>query len=180
VTNLQTFYNTIDQYLSSSLATTFLVKVYDLTDAEPRLPILEDNFGVTLGTGAQLPNEVAICLSFRGESGSGVNIARRRGRIFLGPVMASTLDTIGGNALVQATVVEDIRDAALALNDAGGASNFEWATFSPTTIGPPPWSSGLLIAGTHRVEAGFVDNAFDTIRSRGPQATDRDLWVRTP
>jgi hypothetical protein len=51
--------------------------------------------------------------------------------------------------------------------------------FSPTIAGSPPWSEGTLIDSSVDVVAGYVDNAFDTIRSRGSLTTARTLWSQT-
>lgn len=114
-----------------------------------------------------------MVLSFNGLFTSGSPAGRRRGRIFLGPLDSAVMDDTLGQAVIQNSVISAVRTAAEALMDAGDAANFQWAVFSPTTAGAPPWSTGEILAATLPVVAGFVDNSFDTIRSRGIQATER-------
>lgn len=174
--DLNGFYHAIDGFLSSACDTTATVKVYNLGDNPPRVP--EVTFDITLvpDNGNNLPPECAICLSYRGSSVSGIPQARRRGRIFLGPL---SLD-VATNSNDTVVVTDACRDAIAAAADglAGAAADpgSSWAVFSPTSAGVEPWSSGDLIAGTSLVVAGYVDNAFDTIRSRGTAATDRSVF----
>jgi len=49
-----------------------------------------------LGGDFRLVEEAAVCLSFAAEPGSGLHPARRRGRIFLGPLRSSVTEVISG------------------------------------------------------------------------------------
>lgn len=170
---LQVFYAAIESVLSSNLTGTITSKWYDLTDGEPRTPIFEDDFTVTIDSANAIPNEVAICLSYRGAFLSGTSPARRRGRIFIGPLLGGVVDQGNGDCFVQSGTMSLIGGAADALATAGEGETWAWAVFSPTTAGPPPWSFGDLAVATFPVIAGYVDNAFDTIRSRGAAASTR-------
>lgn len=174
---LETFYDSVANNLSSGLNGEVDVKFYDLADPNPRTPIDLHDFTITPDTSPRLPNECAIALSYRGILVSGTNPRRRRGRIFLGPLTGDTVTAgAGGDALVTGAAMLDITAAATALMAAGDPANFQWAVFSPTLAGPEPWSVGELSGATLAVVAGFVDDAFDTIRSRGQLATTRVLF----
>lgn len=173
LTDITDFYAAVDGVLASCLGTTATLKIYDLEDPEPRVPILTDTFTLSLGAGAPLPHEVACVLSFNATLVSGASQARRRGRIFLGPLDSSVMDESGGQSVIQSGVCELIGEAADALIAAGSGISRQWCVFSPTTAGAPPWSAGEILAASAVVVGGYVDNAFDTVRSRGTLATSR-------
>lgn len=163
------FYDAIDGLLSVGLSGTANVKWYDLIDPEPRVPIAEfNNVNLNLGSGA-LPSEVALCLSFQGVPVSGQPQARRRGRVYLGP--------LSDTGVVSAAGVGDVRPGATAINTVTGAADalltlskaaadWRWVIHSPTS-GP-----GISVD----VDNGWVDNAFDIQRRRGLRATQRTLF----
>lgn len=173
---LETFYLAVDTYLSSTLTGAMNVKVYDLKDPTPRVPIFEETNTLTPGTGSLIPTEVAVCLSHSGAPVAGENQARRRGRIFLGPVHDTMCQNTGGSVFVNSTARTAIAAAADALMDAGDGATFQWVVFSPTTAGPLPWDENTLEAASTPVEQGYIDNAFDTQRRRGPDASARTNW----
>jgi len=75
-------------------------------------------------------------------------------------------------------ILEPVSQAAIATaagNLSGGDPTTEavWVVFSPTTAGPEPWSEGVLTSASPQVVGGYVDNAFDTQRRRGTDATVR-------
>jgi len=170
---LRIFYQTIDGILSSKINGAMNVKFYDLSDLVPRPPIFLDNATLTPGSSAPLPSEVAICLSFRGPALAGAIPARNRGRIFLGPLDSSVMDTSTADSIVDSGITGAIANAAETFRTGFGATTVTWSVFSPTIAGAPPWSPIVLAASTAFVEEGHVDNAFDTIRSRGASATGR-------
>lgn len=173
---LDTFYTGLGNIFSTAITGAYTVDYYDLADPTPRVPF--DTSGGTLatGTGATLPNEVAIVLSFFGSPISGLPPARARGRIFLGPLDGSVLDDAANDGRVQAATMTEIAAAAGALMVAGDPANFQWAVFSPTSAGAPPWTAGDLIGATRSIDGGWVDNAFDTMRSRGTAASARETF----
>lgn len=175
-TALQDFYETIDGAMSPVLNGDGLIRFYDLQDAVPRAPIHTGTLALVVDASTPLPSECAVCLSYRATQFSGLPPARRKGRIFLGPWSVDAL-TVGTNdGLVAQATYEAIAGAATTLQAAGAGNNWAWVVFSPTTAGAPPWSSGELIAASQNVVEGHVDNAFDTMRSRGALATHREQW----
>ena len=177
---LETWYGDVDTFLAQYLAASAQIDVYDLQDAEPRVPILTTNFTITTGSGVGLPAEVAICVSYRGQLISGTNPARRRGRIYLGPLDADVLQT-GSN---DCTITDSVRNALVTtcenLITSGQTEDARWVVFSPTSAGGPPWTESVVENASVDVSAGWIDNAFDTVRSRGSDPTIRTLFEVTP
>jgi hypothetical protein len=173
---LEVFVPDVAEYMASYMVGPALVKIYDLQDDEPRVPLLEGTIAITTGTGNAFPAEVAIVLSFSAAPLSGSNAARRRGRLFLGPIDDGAGVLNSNDTLVNATAAGVISDAAEALATAGTTADARWVVFSPTSAGPPPWTEVELAAASFDVVRGWVDNAFDTMRSRGAKATARTSW----
>jgi len=138
------------------------VKIYDLDDPEPRAPIKE--FGMNFAsapTGAPLPHQLAICASFQGDRISGVPQSRRRGRIYVGPLDASSSATDGRPST---TTITTINNAMEAFRDALAATSTDWIVWSPTD------GSGAVITN------GWCDNRYDIQRRRARLATARNPW----
>lgn len=142
------------------------VKYYDMEDAEPRAPILQDTFNLASApSGSPLPTEVSLCVSFQGPKQSGIPQARRRGRNYL-----PFLDT--------GTIQLDGRpDAGVITNAIAWGQNL--LDFSQTG-GAPTWvvnsTYGEPLEFTTVVTEGWVDNEFDTQRRRGRPATARSVF----
>lgn len=170
---------------SGAGATTFRVFLFDETDTSspgggpvigaPRLEVEkggEADFG-----GTPLPEEVAVCLSMTtvgyltfpehqsagapGPVGDVLPRARRRGRVFLGPLNSLAIDASSGRPLVSTTFRTNIADAFSTLHAAMGANVTPLQVFSRTDH------------AMRRVNGIWIDDAFDTIRRRGIQATSR-------
>jgi len=161
-TALDAFYTScIGQLANTHTWTNGRIKWYNLADSTPRAPIKDTVFVVSGSTGGNpLPRECAICVSFQGTQISGVRQARRRGRIYLGPVASAT--TLATTGLIASTATAAIRTAAENLLIASAAaSNWAWIVWSPTADEGAP------------VDNGWVDDAFDTQRRRGTDASTR-------
>ena len=176
-TALTAFYQAIDVYLSAHCSTTMNIRWYDLADAEPRTPFDTDTIALTLGSGNALPNECASVLSYRADLESGANPARRRGRIFIGPLDADDGTNTSGDWRFTSTFRNAVAAAALALAQATITDSLGWVVFSPTSAGPAPWSEGALDASSWPVTAGYVDDAVDIVRSRGLAPSARSTFV---
>jgi hypothetical protein len=170
ITRIGTFYTTLGATVFSALlAGTGEVTLYDMADAKPRAPRLTGTF--TFATSAAAgPAEVALCLSFAAATASGDTAARRRGRVYLGPVASGMFQQLAGASDVrpQTTTLDTIVNAAKTMAT-GGSGAFRLAVFSPTTAG----LDETLDAAWNDVTRLWVDNAFDTMRSRGAQRTIR-------
>lgn len=170
--NLSAFYGAISALLASNIAGR-VVKFYDLGEPAPRAPKRTDTVAyVPTGTSA-VPEEVAICLSFQGAQVSGQNQARRRGRVFLGPVGSGTITETDERITVSSAARTTIKNAAAALlTSSQGSTVFDWVVYSPTTAagGGPADSWAVPVAN------GWVDDSFDTIRSRGTKPRTRTVF----
>jgi len=161
---LSQFYTTVDQWLSPILGTTATVKYYSMTDAPPRPVIYTNTIALTLGTANALPDEVAICMSYHGTFPAGQVRARRRGRIYLGPLTLGISGTSVNSNRPSATAVSNIATAADTLLTASAAEPWNWVVYSPTGDSDTP------------VVGGWVDDAFDTQRRRGVRPLSRTLF----
>lgn len=149
-----------------------LIEVYDGSVAPPRVPIVTAAFTLpaALGT-AQLPNEVALCASYRNVV-AGVPPAQTRGRIYLGPLYSgasvstpsggwvrpdntSNPNPVGTFCAAMATLVDD-----------------SYAAFLAGTGPMFGVYSTVLNFVTHPNEV-WVDNEFDVQRRRGGESTAR-------
>ena len=162
---LTTFYNALSSYRSTAYdwANT-VMRAYNMEDDEPREPFYDFAMGLnSTASGTPLPPEVAICLSFQGASGSGFNMARRRGRVYLGPLQTGVLDTVGNVASVVRTTITNAADTLLT---ASGSGDWQWGVISLAGIG----------VGFTPVTNGWVDGAFDIQRRRGVQPSVRTTF----
>lgn len=154
----------VNDYLSGSLDLEVAsFKIYNFADAEPRAPIYDEVQGFAgSNTGSPIPREIACCLSFRAAMESGTPPARRKGRVFIGPLSSFVFngDPTGppGDIGPGTEFIDDLRAAAITLLAANDASVF-WAVWSR--------ADGVF----REVVAGSIDNAFDTQRRRGVRPT---------
>lgn len=165
LTQLTTFYAAIDGFLSSLVATTgHRVRCYDLADDEPRAPVKDQGLG-TLSLGTQtLPPELAVCVSYQTVRQSGMSQARRRGRLYFGPMSNASVTPTNGQIATTTltgfgTAIQNLLDASQA------ATTWYWAIYSPT--------NQLAI----EVSDAWLDNAFDVQRRRGIAATTRTIFT---
>jgi len=141
-----------------------LLKAYNRADPEPRAPIATRLFSFTAAPGgAPLPPEVSLCLSFQALKLSGQPQARRRGRVYLGPLRQDRVGTDGRPTAGLLTSALDAGTALLASSDASAL--WSWDIWS--TVG----AAGVL------VDNGWCDNEFDTQRRRGRIATLRQTFT---
>lgn len=148
-------------HVGESMAGTYTVKVYDLGESEPRDAEEYSSTFTPTGSATPLPNEVALCLSFKTSQG---NVGpSNRGRIYFGPLngpSAVAKDT-NGFAKPTAGLQSALLNLGRRLYDNAIAQDMAWAIYSRKHN-----SLGL-------VQNCWVDNAFDTQRRRGNAATGR-------
>lgn len=173
---LQAFYQAIDGVLYPvQVDSPATVKIYDMRDALPRLPEFEGVIVLTPSAGDMLPGEVSLVSSFRAQYVSGVPNARRRGRVYIGPIQAGQNVISGAQARPWSVAVDALADASDAMANgvviAGGLA-VKWAVYSPTTD-----ATSSIDDAFNDVVAGWVDDAWDTQRRRGCAATTRNDWV---
>lgn len=169
--NLETFYQSIYS-LTWPMANYMTlvgaqVRYYDMSQPEPRVPltILFDPTVQTL-TASAIPTEVAMVLSFEGITVPGVPQARRRGRIYIGALSTSTIDTstTGQFPRIAAARMGSLQTALTNLRSQCDADLVPWCVYSPTL--------GLATP----IVKGWIDNSPDTQRRRSVAANARTLW----
>lgn len=127
------------------------VRLYD--EDVPGPPLGKAILNVGVATPINQPREVALCLSFY----AGRNTPRTRGRIYLPPQLMAT------NALglrPDAARIDKAIALAHAFSALGGA-DIDWGVYSQTT------------KQFNRVTNVWVDDEWDTVRSRGLRAANR-------
>lgn len=179
---------TVGRWLSN-VYTGFVVRIYDVTDEPAGAPLLvSSTFGIPARNGvANLPSEVACCLSFQGTPMGGLVQKRRRGRIYIGALNDAALANPGNSgAAIQrpaSAMRTDFRDAAKRLAT-GVDPVAEWVVYSRPYAGRdaivrPGRTTLPAIAArpgtTVNIDEVWTDDAFDTQRRRGEKATARTL-----
>lgn len=156
--------NALGSYLNSSIKRDARLQVYRIEDTPPRAPVAERDITLPaiVGSETNLPAEVALVCSFQGTRASGLNQARRRGRIFLGPLASPG---VTNQYKPPPGLIADVQKQFKELKAASDASSdYQWRIWSP--------SDGASVL----VDNGWIDNAWDTQRRRGPRPTERTVW----
>lgn len=168
--DLQDFYETWATYRGAGYDWDGIhVKGYNLEDTPPRVPVFDDPLGSTglVGTTC-LPHEVALVVSFRAAQQSGLNPARRRNRVYLGP-FAEVANNTGGRP-ESGMLTPLVAGAQALLNASNTSSDYSWAINS--TFVPP-----TTIVNVHD---GWIDDSWDTQRRRGIEPTSRLAFSTIP
>lgn len=172
--HVQSFYSAVAAGGGSSIAS-FMgkltdapgarVKIYDMSDLPPRQPLQDliyEPTGHGTGTGPNLPNELAACLSYSAAPATGIPMARRRGRIYLGPFGLEALEGAGtSDNHVSTQLRTAATKAALDLAAQCAVDGYIWAVHS---------TAGAFAAPIARV---WMDDAWDIQRRRGTRPTAR-------
>lgn len=139
------------------------IKYYDLPGPIPNYPLATDVFALAGATTIDpLPAEVALCLSFQGPKTPGFPQARRRGRIYIGPIK-STLTAAGRPTAACVTNLVNFGNTLLTTISAL-PSDTRWSVWSVAD------QEGVVVTN------GWVDDAWDTQRRRGIDRTSRTLF----
>lgn len=136
------------------------IKLYNEADPLPRQPFAEHLFtlGAVVGSSG-MPQEVAVCASFRANYVSGQPAARRRGRVYIGPLAPGAADTSGMRP--HNNLLNRLIDGMQILAITADTEAVNWCVYS------------TVDHVARVVTRVWVDNAFDTQRRRGLQATTR-------
>lgn len=146
-----------------------IAKAYKLDDPKPRPPRYELELPLPVpSSGSSLPLEVAAVASFQAPRLAGTIQARRRGRVYLGPLNTNAVTTDGSSKLplLNSTLVTAIVDACQRLQ-AGhvvGDASVDWYVWSRV-------NNDFV-----KVDNGWVDAEPDTMRSRETRPKSRTLW----
>jgi hypothetical protein len=145
-------------------ATGHIVELYDMADPAPRQPISTTTFNVaTVPSNTGLPDEVACVLSFQALKISGIPQARRRNRIYFGPLRTSDATLQNSEVRPIGGLLEDLTKSAKEFLDTA-TLGILWVVRSET------YGSWAEVAN------GWADNAFDTQRRRGTAPTARTIF----
>jgi hypothetical protein len=138
------------------------IRTYDLgqptSEGNERIPTIYNFPSEGANAAPPLPREVAVTLSFFAE----VNRPRKRGRVYVGPLTTAAMSS-NENGTVSAALQGALRASALRLSTWGMGLGDEmvWGVLSQ------------MDDEINVVTAGWIDNAFDTIRSRGQDPSSR-------
>lgn len=191
---LQAFYNALASYYSDVLTGGYTLKIFDMADPPTRVPeFTADRTIAGFGsTELNLPSEVAVVGSFAGAAVSGIPVATRRGRVYIGPLNASSMQQTGSRVRVNDNLLTDLRDALAVLGrldiPAASQMSVRHSIYSPTwNLGRPATPKGSPAIDPHPlgeafndVTRGWVDDAFDTQRRRGEDAASRLTYTVAP
>lgn len=145
------------------------IKLYDMSDPKPRKPFHIGSFTLPTVIGATegMPNEVCVVASFHADPVSGEPQARRRGRVYLGPLTKSVF--VMGTASVMPSVGEVFRtsviNAAERMCSECHVSGVRWMVYSRTDNNTVP------------VRSGWVDSDPDIQRRRENGVRTRSSWT---
>lgn len=126
------------------------------------MPVYESDFAFSPTGSAPLPAEVALVMSFQAARASGQNQARRRNRVYLGPLGGSAPSSDGRPA--PGFVTQVARAGSDLAAAASSSVNWNWVVWSPTE------------QQDYQVDNGWVDNSWDTQRRRGLAPTSRTTF----
>lgn len=165
---IDAFYNDVGTDILSNVISqgnnAHQVKVYDLMDPSPRPPVHIAQFTQTGGTNP-FPAEVAICASFQGLQEAGYSQARRRGRVFIGPLRQATSQAgSDGYPRVAGSARDAIATACTNLQENGATADWVWCVWSRADD------------QLYYVHDGWIEDEFDTQRRRGPGPLTRTTW----
>lgn len=179
VTALTTLYNAIDVFLSRELSGAWRIKIYDMEDPTPRVPVRNVTpTNLVVGSSA-LPSQVALIVNMSAEIVSGASGARRRGRHFVGPLTQVDQDLVGESG-ASSTIINGVGNAYAALVPpflgATSSSTLTLMVFSrrdaydhlglPYTAPEPNYTLAALNAGTHQVDTIKIPNVYGVQRRR--------------
>lgn len=136
VAALTSFYTDIDAFLSRELSGAWRIKIYDMEDAPPRVPV-RDTVPAALVVGSSaLPSQVALVCNYEGVFASGFPSARRRGRHYIGPLTQVDQDLVGESG-ASTTIVNGVGNAygtrMLPIAAPSSGSTITWVVFSRRT-----------------------------------------------
>jgi hypothetical protein len=136
----------------------FTAKLYDIgaSGNHPPLTVQTVSRDPSSVPNASTPREIALCLSYAA-AGSG---PRRRGRIYVGPWNAAGIQPSADQQNALVTLGHGIADL--------GGTDVKWSVYSPTDAVQKGTD-----ASYYQVESVWVDNEWDTVRSRGRKPTSR-------
>lgn len=160
------FLAVIDDLMDGDIfAASWPAEFFDMADPEPRIPIGTATFSPVLTVGESLPLECSMVVSYAGPEVSGVNAARRRGRIYLPTFNNATTSSSGGRVTYSTATRNTVRTAFSTFCNAliDLPTPVYLVVYSPTTHA----GGSSLFDSVTTVTRGWIDSEIDTQRRRG-------------
>lgn len=169
--------DSVAAWISSRISRTQngLFDVYEIPSVPGPLgsPAYSSDFGIPAGTNtAALPSEVAAVISLHADLtnlqeavGNTRPRARRRGRVFIGPLNISALDNSPTGGMLSLDCRTSLAAQSEQLYVDALADGWVWSVWSRAN-----WDLQPIVGG-------HVDNAPDTQRRRGPRNTARTVFT---
>lgn len=141
------------------------LRLYNMSDPEPRAPIAErTKTSFPRSSADALPRECALVMSFQAENQAGIPQRRRRNRVYLGPFAEQDNDSAGRPSISLRGIIA--RAGKQLVNASDTSAFWKWNINSS-------YSSGDYVPITN----GWIDNQWDTQRRRGPKSTERSVFT---
>jgi hypothetical protein len=166
----------VGQNLQSFSTNTMHMIGYDFAAATPRPEIAIGQFTFAPATNDNLPEEIALCLSYYTDR----NLASKRGRLYIGPFNVQVLDTTGEPPRPATTATRAMQAGGIRLVAIGTP-----VVLPPTLLVTPAGSTNTSTAwalyspklGTFAaIQHGWVDNEWDGQSRRRVEASTRLSW----
>jgi hypothetical protein len=141
------------------------MRVYPADEPPLGFPVLSIvwTLGVSNAAGV-LPREVSAVGTFHGVLTGDSSDARRRGRVYIGPIDQGSNQQVAGQSRPDSVQMTALRLAMKKLAD--------------DPVAPLNWTVYSRVGNSHAVvTGGWTDNAWDTQRRRGIDATAKTTWV---
>lgn len=165
-TAFKDFYDDIATLISVDVfQNAHIVKYIELeTTVVPNYPYAEDTFDLASNpSNASFPQEVALCLSMQGFRISGTPQARRRGRVYIGPIATATMTAGRPSSTARTTLATSAQTLVANLSAATLPATLSiWSVTDQTAV---------------EITEGWVDDAYDTQRRRGVAPTTRTTFT---
>lgn len=158
--------NSLSQFISPYVSRSAKLVAYDMLTGEPRVPITR-NITLSSTSAGGYAEEVAVVLSTHGTPPV---TPRRRGRMYFGPLVDSATCIAAGTVSAPARP-----SSASAAHMVQALLGFGAKLMNDSTTANLPWSIRSTVPAENYVPivGGYVDNALDTQRRRGPAPTTR-------
>lgn len=158
--------NAANGFLCGRAQNGHLLKFYSAVTTVPNYPLHEYSFNLANATGSVgLPLEVSLCASYQCDSATTVPVRRRRGRIYIPGFSEAANDTGRPSSTVVSSLADAYRDYCEAVNALPDFTASVWSRAN---------------ASLYPVERVWVDNEWDTMRSRGGKSTLRTELIVFP
>jgi len=143
-----------------------VVKFYNAVTTPGNYPLFTKTFNIAHGPSSiDLPLEVSLCISYANDTQTDIAPARRRGRIYISGHKEA--DNTAGRP-TSGKILNVVNAYASFVDDVNTISGFEAGIWSRAE------------GEVYRIERVWVDNEWDTMRSRGGQSTARSTVMITP